>query len=86
MIKPSSNYRVEEDREPNSHTRIHYTDDLLNSIDNVLVYRCVLMLKEAFDDRSANLDISQDNVMHLIYYSDYLNIFSIKKAQDMNQQ
>ena len=85
MIKPSSNYRVEEDREPNSHTRIHYTDDLLNSIDNVLVYRCVLMLKEAFDDRSENLDISQDNVIDLIYYSDDLNMFS-KKAQDMNQQ
>ena len=52
---------------------IHHIDDLLNLIDNVLVYRCALMLKEEFDDRSAMFNIFQDNVMHLIYNSDDLN-------------
>ena len=66
MIKQSSNYRVEEDRDPNHYTMIHHIDDYLNLTDNVLVYRCVLMIKEACNDISAILDISQDNVMHLI--------------------
>ena len=45
------------------------------------------MLKEAFDDRSAISDISQDSVMRLIYNSDDLNIeFFQYKTQDMNQQ
>ena len=30
VIKPSSNYRFEEDREPNRHTMIHHLDELLN--------------------------------------------------------
>ena len=30
VIKPSSNYRVEEDRDPNHYTMIHHIDDLLN--------------------------------------------------------
>ena len=53
MIKPACNYRVDEDREPIYYTMIHHIDDLRNLIDNVLVYRCVLMLEKACDDRSA---------------------------------
>ena len=46
MIKPACNYRVDEDREPIYYTMIHHIDDLRNLIDNVLVYRCVLMLNK----------------------------------------
>ena len=45
VYKPSSNYRVEEDREPNHHTMIHHIDDLPNLIYCCLIYKCVLMLK-----------------------------------------
>jgi len=48
VIKPSSNYRVDEDRDPNYYKMIHHIDDLPTLIDNFLVYTCVLMLKELF--------------------------------------
>ena len=60
VVKPSSIYRVEEDRAPNFHTMIHLIDDLLNLIDGFLVFRCVLMLKDAFGDTSENLYIPSD--------------------------
>ena len=47
VIKPSSNYRVDEDRDPNYYKMIHHIDDLPTLIDNFLVYRCVLMLKRS---------------------------------------
>ena len=72
VIKPSSNYRVDEDRDPNYYKMIHHIDDLPTLIDNFLVYRCVLMLKEVFCDNTVILDIKQD-IMHLIYNSDDIN-------------
>ena len=66
---------------------IHHIDDLLNLIDGVLVYRCILMLKEVFGDGSALLDTYQDNVMHLIYNSDDLNtLFFNSQMQAMNHR
>jgi hypothetical protein len=81
VIKPSSNYRVDEDRGPNYYKMIHHIDDLPTLIDNFLVYRCVLMLKEVFCDNTVILDIKQD-IMHLIYNSDDLNslFFQLKTA------
>ena len=73
VYKPSSNYRVEEDREPNHHTMIHHIDDLPNLIDCFLIYKCVLMLKELFGDRTEVLNMNKDNIMYLIYNSDDLN-------------
>jgi hypothetical protein len=72
VIKPSSNYRVDEDRDPNYYKMIHHIDDIPTLIDNFLVYRCVLMLKQVFYDSAACLEIKQD-IMHLIYNSDDLN-------------
>ena len=87
MIQPSSNYRVEEDKEPNQHTMIHHIDDLPNLIDCFLIYKCVLMLKELFGDRTTVLNMNKDNIMYLIYNSDDLNsLFSNLKTQDMNPQ
>ena len=82
VIKPSSNYRVDEDRDPNYYKMIHHIDDLPTLIDNFLVYRCVLMLKQVFYDSTACLEVKQD-IMHLIFNSDDLNslfFFQMKTA------
>ncbi|MFM7978855.1 MAG: hypothetical protein ACKPKO_06025 [Candidatus Fonsibacter sp.] len=87
LIKPSPNYRVEEDRDPNYYTMIHHIDDLPNLIDCFLVYKFVLMLKEVFEDGTAFVNMKKENIMNLIYNSDYLNIlFSNLKPQVMNNQ
>ena len=72
---------MDEDRDPNYYKMIHHIDDLPTLIDNFLVYRCVLMLKEVFCDNTVILDIKQD-IMHLIYNSDDLNslFFQLKTA------
>ena len=52
VMKPSSNYRIVKDRAPNSHTMLYRIDDLILFIEAMLVYRCMLMLKDFFGDNT----------------------------------
>ena len=49
---------------------INHIDDLPSLIDDLLVYRCVQMLKHISEDTFASSDNHQDNVLYLIYNSD----------------
>ena len=75
VIKPSSNYNVEEDKDPKYQKKINHLDDLPSLIDDLLVYRCVQMLKQLSEDTSASSDNNQDNVLYLIYNSDDIYIY-----------
>ncbi|MFM7985407.1 MAG: hypothetical protein ACKPKO_39445, partial [Candidatus Fonsibacter sp.] len=62
----------------NYYTMIHHIDGLPNLIDCFLVYKCVLMLKEVFGDRTTVLEMNKYNIMYLIYNSDDLNTLFFK--------
>ena len=45
VLKPSSNYRLEEARAPKCHTVLFHIDHILQLIDGILIERSNLMLK-----------------------------------------
>ena len=64
VIRPSYNYKVEEYKDPKYHKMINHIDDLPSLTDDLLVCRCVQMLKQLSEDTSASYDNNQDSVLH----------------------